>query len=227
MSMPVSTDQPKPVCLTFFDELKENQNRNWFHANKARYEREVKEPMQGLLLDLNVKFASAGIPLAADPKRSISRINRDVRFSADKTPYKTYVSATMSREPGETSPGLVYLQFDPDKLFVGAGFYIFEPSALNAFRQAIADNADAWLALTSHLARSGHPLERADALKRIPKGFESNAGSVIENDLKLKAFVCKLRLEIADIDRANLAHRITSFASRAMPLLEFGWKSLA
>lgn len=227
MPISVSADARRPLLLTFFEELQQNQNRDWFHANKARYERDVKEPMQALLLDLNAKFASAGIPLAADPRRSISRINRDVRFSADKSPYKTYISGTISREPGEMSPGLVYLQFDPSELFVGAGFYIFEPPALGAFRQAIADDPDAWLALTAHLARSGHPLERTDALKRIPRGFEAHTGSAIENDLKLKAFVCKLRLESTDLGHANLADRITGFARHAMPLLNFGWKSLA
>ncbi len=224
--MSVSADLLKPVLLTFFNELQENQNRDWFHANKARYERDVKQPMQALLLDLNAKFAAANIPLAADPKRSISRINRDVRFSADKSPYKTYISGTMSREPGEMSPGLVYLQFDPRELFVGAGFYILEPPALSTFRQAIADGAEAWLAITAHLARSGHPLERTDALKRIPRGFEAHGGSPIENDLKLKAFVCKLRLAPNDLSDANLADRITGFARHALPLLDFGWKSL-
>jgi uncharacterized protein (DUF2461 family) len=70
-------------------------------------------------------------------------------------------------------------------------------------------------------------LERADTLKRIPRGFEAHAGSPFEDDLKLKAFVCKLWLEPTDLCDANLADRIAAFARRALPLLEFGWKSLA
>jgi uncharacterized protein (TIGR02453 family) len=155
-------------------------------------------------------------------------MNRDVRFSNDKSPYKTYISAFMSREPGVMSPGLVYLQLDPNELFVGAGFYVFEtPSLLAGFRHAIAGNPKAWQRLTDRLNTAGHSLERDDTLKRVPKGFEPHAGSPIEPDLKLKSFVCKLHLTPDDLSQPDLADQITAFAKHATELLNFGWTHLS
>jgi uncharacterized protein (TIGR02453 family) len=215
-----------PEFLAFFNDLSANQNRDWFQARKSDYENHVKYPMQALLMALNTEFEAAKIPLSADPKRSISRINRDVRFSNDKSPYKTYISGTMTREAGDMSPGLVYLQFGQDELFIGAGFYLFEPDALAAFRQAVAREPERWAALTDQLTQDGSPIERADTLKRMPKGMEEHATSPVADDLKLKSFVCKLRLTPSDFESPLLADKIVTFAKVAMPLLTFGWEAL-
>jgi uncharacterized protein (TIGR02453 family) len=212
--------------LRFFNDLSANQNREWFQANKARYETQVKQPMQRLLLDLNIGFAKRNVPLTADVKRSISRINRDVRFSNDKSPYKDYISGTLTRDAGEMSPGLVYLQFGKGEIFAGAGFYVLEPEALTKFRHAVADAPDRWQCVTSHLEAAGCPLEREGGLKRIPRGFEVYLESPIVEDIKLKAFVCKLRFSSEDITDTSLSERISDFALSALPLLDFGWQAL-
>jgi uncharacterized protein (TIGR02453 family) len=224
-SLPVFT-RFGPEFLAFFDDLSANQNRDWFQAHKSDYENHIKYPMQALLMALNKEFEAAEIPLSADPKRSISRINRDVRFSNDKSPYKTYISGTMTRDAGDMSPGLVYLQFGQDELFIGAGFYLFEPDALAAFRLAIARASDAWTALADQLTQDGSPIERTDTLKRMPKGMEKHATSPVADELKLKNFVCKLRLTPVDFESLLLVGKIVNFAKSAMPLLIFGWDVL-
>ena len=76
-------------------DLAEHNDRTWFQPRKADYERLLKEPMEGLVVALGERFASRGIPIEADPRHSIFRIYRDVRFSKDKSPYKTHVSASL------------------------------------------------------------------------------------------------------------------------------------
>ena len=128
--------------LAFFRDLAANQNRDWFQTNKSRYEAIVRDPMRDLVVALSTALAERDLPLGGDPKRSITRINRDVRFSADKSPYKNYVAATFTHDPGEMSPGLLYLQLSPEESFAGLGFYAVEPADLASLRAAIGIGID-------------------------------------------------------------------------------------
>ena len=88
-----------PLEKSFFDFLKDlgkNNDLDWFHANKKRYEKDLKEPFLALLEDIVVKAVKVEPDLATTPVKSMMfRINRDIRFSKDKSPYKTYVSAVI------------------------------------------------------------------------------------------------------------------------------------
>lgn len=214
-----------PDFLVFFRDLGANQNREWFQANKTNYDAAVRDPMREMVIALNAALAERDLPLSGDPKRSITRINRDVRFSADKSPYKTYVAATFTRDPGEMSPGLLYLQLSPEESFAGLGFYAVEPTDLTAFRTAIIERSAEWGEVTAALDRNGHPLEQGEALKRMPKGFEAHAAEPFAGDLRLKAHVCKLRLGPGDLG-PELTERIVDFTARCRPLLDFGWRAL-
>jgi uncharacterized protein (TIGR02453 family) len=215
-----------PDFLAFFGELEANNTKDWFHANKARYEASVHEPFRDLLAATNTELAKRGVPLSADPKRSVSRINRDIRFSTDKSPYTTYIAGTLTREPGEMSPGLIYVQLAPSEMFVGAGFYEVQPGELLALRQAIRARPDDWLAIESDLAKAGHPLSRENTLKRMPKGFEDAAEEPVAETLRLKAFVAKLMLTPADLASPKLPERIGAFGRAVRPLLRFGWDAV-
>ncbi|WP_116969276.1 DUF2461 domain-containing protein [Blastomonas sp. UPD001] len=214
-----------PDFLAFFRDLAAAQNRDWFQANKRRYEAAVKEPLRDLVVGSNEALAARGVPLSGDPRRSVSRINRDVRFSADKRPYKDYAALTFTRAAGEMSPGLLYVQFSPDECFAGIGFYAVDPAHLAAMRAGIAADQPGWVAVENALAKAGAPLEQGEALKRMPRGFEALAGSPVENALRLKAHVAKLRLEPERLG-PDLPDRIGQLALGAMPLLQFGWRVL-
>src|SRR5262245_24668270 len=86
-----------PKALPFFEALKFHQNREGFEENRSLYESDVLAPMVALIDDLTSAFARRKIPLRGDGKRSIFRLNRDVRFSKDKSPYKTHAGAVMTR----------------------------------------------------------------------------------------------------------------------------------
>ena len=97
-----------PEAIQFLVNLAENNSRDWFQPRKADFERLLKVPMEQLCVALEDQFRSRGIPLNADPARSPFRIYRDVRFSKDKSPYKTAASASFrwaGDDGSEVAPG--------------------------------------------------------------------------------------------------------------------------
>ncbi len=119
-----------PKALPFFEALKFHQSREWFEENRSLYENDVLVPMVALIDDLTAAFTKRKIPLRGDGKRSIFRLNRDIRFSKDKSPYKTHAGAVMTRSGSKKDNGLLYIHIDPTGCFTAAGFYMPEAPAL-------------------------------------------------------------------------------------------------
>jgi uncharacterized protein (TIGR02453 family) len=210
----------------FFKELAANQNREWFQANKARYEAEVRDPLRAMLADLNEELANRGVPLACDPVKAIFRINRDVRFSNDKSPYKTNIAACLYHNGVKHSDGLLYLHFSPEEMFVAAGFYGMEPDALTKMRQRIAKKQTDWLEVEQSLNKAGFALSEEQSLKRLPKGYDLEKVAAVEKALRLKSHTIHQPLTAKEVGQKNLVGRLGDFADAALPLLEFGWKAV-
>lgn len=215
-----------PDAMTFFVELSENQNKEWMADNKKRYRRSVQEPLGNLVVALTDHFAAEGIPLRGDPKRSLFRINRDVRFSADKRPYNDHASAALTREVDRQAAGVLYMQFQPKASFVAAGFFRPDPPVLASLRQGVAADPKRWKGMTELLAAARFKLGQDDTLIRIPKGFEG-CPAEIEQDLKLKSWTIMQPLSPDEISSPALVDCVAKFARDALPLLEFGWSALA
>ena len=145
-----------PEAVTFFKQLGRNNNRDWFQAHKSTYESACREPMQLLAAELD--------PFG--PSR-VSRINRDIRFSADKSPYKTSISAGVRGH---------YLHLSPDGLYVGAGMYKPEPALLQRFRAAVADDASgrALQRIVTALRRKGYQVGTHESVRSAPKGYPAD-----------------------------------------------------
>ncbi len=214
-----------PGAFTFFKNLKDHQDKTWFAAHKAQYEADVVAPMGALVGALSERFAKAGVNLQGDAKRSLFRINRDVRFSNDKSPYKTHAGAVMTRTGEKNSPGLLYIHLDPDGCFVAAGFYHPEPAVLQILREGIVQHAGAWTKMEAALAGKGLALSRDDTLVRPPKGFEVDDAEILAA-LKLKSWVVRRDLKRAQMRDAGLLDVVAEFAVAAAPLLQFGWARL-
>ena len=212
--------------FAFFDDLAENQSREWFQANKPRYEAGVLAPFRSLIEALNEEFAAREIPLEGDPKRSIMRINRDVRFTPDKRPYKTNASAMMTRQAGTKSPGMLYIHLSPKESFIAAGFHAMEKPDLDAMRSAIADDQSEWLRRQRDLEKSGHPIDRDDSLKRLPRGFDPEQVLPVADALKLRSFFVKRTLTREEVETDALVDLIASFAESSLSLLLFGWAAI-
>ena len=127
----------RPEANAFLTELAANNNREWFLAHKAVYEEAVVAPFRLLLADVISALAARDLPITGDPQKAIFRVHRDVRFSKDKTPYKTHAGAALSRPGGGVHGGVIYIHVEPTGSFLAAGFWNPEREALGALREAI------------------------------------------------------------------------------------------
>src|SRR5438445_11303357 len=93
------------ATLTFLRSLKRHNNRSWFEAHRAEYEAAVKQPMHALIEEMDVRLARLAPEIVGDAKRSMFRIYRDIRFSADKSPYKTHASCGFYHHDGSRAGG--------------------------------------------------------------------------------------------------------------------------
>src|SRR5439155_679105 len=142
--------------LQFLRDLAANNDRAWFQPRKADYERLIKEPLEELCAALGDRFARLDVPLEADPIRSPFRIYRDVRFSKDKSPYKTYISASFPWI-GEGRGVGGYFSLSPGDAYVGGGMWHPEPTRLGAWRSAVAERPRAVHAALRDAARHRYP----------------------------------------------------------------------
>ena len=216
-----------PQALAFFKALKFHQNRDWFEENRRLYESDVVAPMIALLDDLTAAFARRKIPLKADGKRSVFRLHRDVRFSKDKSPYKTHAGAVMTRSGGKKDQGLLYLHIDPEGCFIAAGFYMPEATQLAALRRAIQAGPARAAKLVAGLARNRLALGAFDQLTRVPRGFEDLKGGPLDGVIRMKSLIVEDPVADALVTDAKLVRVVEDFAGRAMPLLRFGWEAMA
>lgn len=130
--------------IQFFKELIENNHKDWFDENRKRYEMIVKEPFKVFVNDLIVAVQKFDPAIMIQPKNAIFRINRDVRFSKNKQPYKTNVAAFISRDSKkEQFPGY-YVHFDANGVWLGGGLYELSAERLFKVRQEIMYNEEAF-----------------------------------------------------------------------------------
>jgi uncharacterized protein (TIGR02453 family) len=160
--------------VTFFRQLAASQDRDWFKANKQRYEELWEEPLEALFAELGPALEKLYKPLKLEPPK-IFRIYRDVRFSKDKSPFKTHVGAMIAGKGGHDAgaPAAVYLHLGLEES-TGAGHWFFMPDKLNAFRQLVADakTGPQLQKKVDALKKKGVTVHAMDALKKVPRGFE-------------------------------------------------------
>ena len=216
-----------PKALPFLEALGFHQTKEWFEANRATYEDDLKTPMGDLVEDLTAAFAKAKIPLKGDRKSSLFRIHRDVRFSKNKDPYKTNVGAVMTRIGGsKNEPGLLYVHLAVEGCFTAAGFYDPAPETLAKLRGAMARAPKGWKQTVAKLDKAGLAPSQDYALKRNPRGFEEVEDEAILAGLRFKSIVVTRPLAEARIAKAGLVDDLVGFARDALPLLSWGWDAI-
>ena len=163
----------------FFKGLAANNHKDWFHENKKTYDKEVKKAFANFLTDLIKTIREKHDPeLDLEVKNAVFRINRDIRFSKDKTPYKMHVSAIVSNGGRKNMqiPGL-YLQLGVGELWIGGGMYAPDKENLQLIREHIAANTEAVKKLLANKTfQKFYPKGiEGDKNKRIPKEFKEVA----------------------------------------------------
>ncbi|MCP2047774.1 UNVERIFIED_ORG: uncharacterized protein (TIGR02453 family) [Paenarthrobacter nicotinovorans] len=149
------------AAFRFYEDLEENNNREWWLEHKATYDAEVREPLTALLAELEPRFGPA----------KIFRPNRDIRFSQDKSPYKTAQGAFAASQEGVG----YYVQISADGLLIGGGYHSHTPAQLARYRAAV-DAPDSGLALqkiVDAVADAGFAVE-GEKLKTVPRGFDKD-----------------------------------------------------
>ena len=133
-----------PEFFKFFTQLEKNNHKEWFDANRATYEKEVKEPFKKFVTLILNELAKDQPDILKDASKSIFRINRDIRFSKDKSPYKNHVGAVFSRSGTKDKRACYYLHLGAKDIFIGGGMYEVEKDYLEKIRQEIFYNNDAF-----------------------------------------------------------------------------------
>lgn len=128
--------------VRFFEELEKNNHKEWFDENRKRYEKEIKNPFKAFVEDLILSIQKFDPEIMMKPKDAIFRINRDIRFSKNKQPYKTNVAAYISRMSKKEQFAGYYIHLDAKALWLGGGLYDLSTENLYKVRQEILYNED-------------------------------------------------------------------------------------
>jgi uncharacterized protein (TIGR02453 family) len=170
----------QPGLFRFFSQLKRRNTKAWFEQHRAVYDLEVKAPLQALIEEMDVRLAAFAPEIVGDPRRSAFRIHRDVRFSKDKSPYKTHAACWFYHRDagrgvgGEAEGGAgFYLHLEPGDSRIGAGIWMPPRPSLQRIREAIIEEQDAFEAIVRRPAfrRRFGTLDDDGMLKRMPRGF--------------------------------------------------------
>jgi uncharacterized protein (TIGR02453 family) len=212
-----------PEALKFLRDLARHNDRKWFGPRKALYETELFEPLGALVADATDAMRKAKIPIGADPLRSRFRIYRDIRFSRDKSPYKTNLGAYLSPAGERDEPGGLYIHIQPGKSFMAVAFYQLDKDQLLRWRTAMASDPKRFQTMLRALERNGLKLSpESEALKRMPRGFEAHAESPIARYFRVGSFIVSEPLSDKDVSSRRVIDRMVALAKKAKPLLEYG-----
>jgi uncharacterized protein (TIGR02453 family) len=211
-------------ALKFFRDLQKNNDREWFQPRKELFEAKVKAPMIALVEAINAEFAKFAPEYITDPKKAVYRIYRDIRFSADKTPYKTHIAASFSRHSGakEGSGGHgssagYFFSVGPKEVGIAGGVYEPSPEQLFAVRTWLAENhAD-----FRKLCRPAEKLMgemHGESLTRMPKGFPTEHAAA--DLLKRKRWIYWAALDAKMATSPKILPELVKRFKAMLPMME-------
>jgi uncharacterized protein (TIGR02453 family) len=212
-----------PATLKFLSDLKRNNDRDWFDANRSRYENDFLAPSLTYIEAMQQPLQKVSPLFQAVPKKvggSLMRIFRDVRFSKDKSPYKTNIGIQFRHEAGcdVHAPGF-YVHIEPDECFFGVGIWHPASEPLTAIRQAIAAQPTDWKKAKSGKAFRDRFELAGDSLKRPPRGFDADHPLI--EDLKRKDFIAVQKLDSDTVTRSDFVKESLAAFKAARPLSRF------
>jgi uncharacterized protein (TIGR02453 family) len=210
-----------PQALSFLRNLKRNNRREWFQPRKAQYESLIKFPMMELVGCLNEEFARFAPYYVTPPQKATYRIYRDTRFSRDKSPYKTHISAIFPRYTAVKREGAVfYFHFTEKELLIFGGVYMPEPDELRAYRALLGERHEELEAILAEkkLRRLFGRLE-GEQLSRIPKGFPCDHPA--ESLLRRKQWYLESTLDARVLTTPRLLPELARHFEAMAPFVEF------
>jgi uncharacterized protein (TIGR02453 family) len=216
-----------PAALRFFRQLATHNDKQWFETKRAAYEEQVRQPMRELIEELDARLARFAPEIGGDPKRSMFRINRDTRFSKDKSPYKTNAgcwfnhraaSRRVGSEAAEGSAGF-YFHLEPGKSFVGAGVWMPPRPLLDKVRDSIADDHRPFVRAVKSLPKRFGGLDDSHVLTRMPRGYAPDHPGA--EWLRYQSFVSGRKLTDAQVTSAKLPGLLARDFEEMLPLVRW------
>lgn len=219
----------RPAGLAFLRALRRHNDREWFEHHRATYEQELRAPLVALVEEMDVRFATLAPEIVGDPKRSVFRIHRDVRFSSDKSPYKTHVAcwfhhADAGRGVGSAAPhggAGFYFHVEADRSSLGGGIWMPPRPTVQKIREAIHDDPLELTAILREptLRRRFGGLAEENMLKRMPRGYaEAHPAAEL---LRHQSFTVGRELAQRDLFSERLPDLLAKEYARILPLVRW------
>ncbi len=207
-----------PDTLQFLREVKDNNNREWFAPNKPRYIA-ARENIRSWLSDLMTMMKNADERVVVDPAHGVGRIYRDIRFSHNKEPFRTYLGAFVLRAP-EGRNCEFYIHFEPGNIFVGGGIYAPEPVQLRLIRDDLAySTAEIEKIVGKASFKKYFGQVDGERLQRAPKGFQPDHPSI--EWLRLKQYLILRPLTDEQVLQANFTEEVFKTFLEGKPFFDY------
>ena len=219
----------RPAAFQFLRDLARNNDKAWFEANRDVYEREVREPMRLFVETVDARLGGIAPEIVGDPKRSMFRIYRDVRFSRDKSPFKTNAGAWFYHRDagrkvgrdGEGGGAGFYFHIDPTTCFMAGGIWMPARPALLRIREVIAAKPAELARITSASAfrRRFDGLSEEAKLSRVPRDFPTDHRAA--ESLKLQSFTARAPIAPSVVTSSRLVDRLCQDFELLVPLVRW------
>jgi len=218
----------RPTALRFMAQLKRHNTRPWFEANRATYEAAVREPLRLLVEEVDVRLASLAPEIVGDPKRSVFRIHRDIRFSKDKSPYKTHAACWFyhmdaGRGVGQDVSGGAgfYFHMEPGQCLIGAGIWMPPRASLSRIREALVEDRKGFERIVEEggFRRRYGSLDDEAMLTRPPRGFTDDHPAA--RWLRYQSFTAGRSLTERAITSPRLVDTLAQDYARLAPLVRW------
>ncbi|RVU01557.1 DUF2461 domain-containing protein [Mucilaginibacter limnophilus] len=208
--------------LQFLKDIKENNNRDWFMANKQRHD-DARANVIDFAAEV-VKLLSKVDPKVkedTDVRKCVLRIYRDIRFSPDKTPYKRNFGISVLQNPGGGRGPEYYIQIEPGKSFVAGGYWMPESAHVKAIRQEIDYNADELKQIIDapEFVKLFGNFRDQDKLKTLPRDYSADNENI--DLLKLKSYIAVHQLKDDELLKKDSAAKVAEICSKIYPLNVF------
>ena len=219
----------RPAAFTFLRSLGKHNEREWFERHRATYESELRAPLAALAEEVDVRLASLAPEIVGDPKRSLFRIHRDVRFSSDKSPYKTHVACWFHHVDAGRGVGTqaahggagFYFHMEAARASIGGGIWMPPRPALQKIREAIdADAAPLRKILANAIIkRQFGGLDEENMLSRMPRGYPMTHPAIAL--LRHQSFTLGREIAHEDLLGARLPDLLAREYAKLLPLVRW------
>jgi uncharacterized protein (TIGR02453 family) len=219
----------RPAALTFFRGLARNNTKEWFEARRMVYEEEVKRPFTLLVEEIDARLGDIAPEIVGQPKRSMFRIHRDIRFSKDKSPYKTNAACWFFHRDAGHGVGSqnahggagFYFHLEPNACFCGGGIWMPPAPTLKALRQALAKDYTTFEKTVTAPAfrRAFGTLSGEAMLTRPPKGYDADHPAVAW--LRYKSFTAGRPVSLEDVQSKKLPDLLVKQFATMLPLVRW------